>query len=834
MKKAFGVILSLVLIMGMVFSVPLSASAITIEEMDADDTVSAFFDFEDKDFMLVGSQSQESKKVVWQIDAVTSLEYHYSGWGFSSIGDNPVTGDTGVAGSVVNSSAKVLQAKKPNYNGWATGGGIVINRKTEKGIEPLILENNTTYTVEFDYIVVSTHKSGAYTDPNDATNSGTISESATSSMSFGYGYKTTNSAQMAPVQGPAKTVATFAEYSAKTVSEYGKYKTKDGNGNIVEKPVGSWYHQSYTFTTGTFDTIYSTTNAPFLIFYANMYSGTDVKVDNIRVSKHVSVNFHPMGGTISSASDSGKVGDTIDFPTAERYGYEFTGWYTDGSYSEKFVGNTFTKANAGSTAFAGWTQDICSFESYAAASSSANGGKFSVSNEHAYSGSKSMKYSYSKTFLGLDREKENNYFTIRTLDKAGKYKLTFKYYIVSGGQDITVYPVLTGISNSATEPNLTITPSDNTLTGAGKWQTASIVFTTASTINSSANNLSLHVHANSNANTTAYIDDIKVMPLFRETENGVITNDSGSLTINGATTRTVGLSVGDTIDSAFVYNGGYALEGYYKDPALTDKVPANIYKTGINAVYPKFGDRVDLTADGEASRTDGFAKANYEDALYYNGNGGTAGLAQVTSGKTYMVEFLYKNTGDHNVTLNFTNASGSFTAQSGKSDKWYKGFIPATASSTDILTLNATGNSSLEIKEVYIKDLSDKVYIIFDSTEYGGELTAVYGTQGSAIDFPANPIVSGKKFVGWYNGSSKFTSTVFPSSSVSLTARMVLAGGTAQGDCDGDGACDSSDLAKMKLYLAKVDIQITEGADMNGDGKINAIDLVLLHNKLSV
>lgn len=832
MKKAFSVILSLVLIMGMVFSVPFSASAITIEDMDADDTVSAFFDFEDKDFMLVGSQSQESKKVVWQIDAVTSLEYHYSGWGFSYIGDNPVTGDTGVAGSVVNSSAKVLQAKKSSYNSWGTGGGIVINRKTEKGIEPLILEDNTTYTVEFDYIVVSTHKSGVYIDPNDGTNSGTISESAMSSMSFGYGYKTTNSNQMAPVQAPAKTVATFAKYSGQTVSEYGKYMTDDG----TEKPVGSWYHKSYTFTTGTFDTIYSTTNAPFLIFYANMYSGADLKVDNIRVSKHVSVNFHPMGGTISSASDSGKVGDTIDFPAAERYGYEFTGWYTDGSCSEKFVGNTFTKANAGSTAFAGWTQDICSFESYAAAGSSANGGKFSVSSDYAYSGSKSMKYSYSKNTWELiknNRTTKDNYFTVRTLDKAGKYKLTFKYYIVSGGQDITVYPVLTGTSNSTTVTDLTVTPSDNTLTGAGKWQTASIVFTTASTINSSANNLSLHVHANSNANTTAYIDDIKVMPLFMETENGVKTNDSGSLTVHGATTRTVGLSAGDTIDSAFVYSGGYAVEGYYTDSALTQdkKVPADIYKTNITDVYPKFGDRVDLTADGEASRTDGFAKANYEDALYYNGNGGTAGLAQVTSGKTYMVEFLYKNTGDHNVTL--TVGGGSFTAQSGKSDKWYKGFIPATASSTGILTLSATGNSSLEIKEVYIKDLSDKVCVIFDSTQYGGELTAVYGTKGSAIDFPANPIVPGKKFAGWYNGSSKFTSTVFPDSSVSLTAKMTLAGGTVDGDCDGDGKCDSSDLAKMKLYLAKVDIQITDGADMNGDGKINAIDLVLLHMALA-
>ena len=795
-------------------------------------TISAFFDFEDKEYMHVTTQSGTSKKCEWQVDPTYKIEYHIAGWGFGSITDNPVTEPTGVAGSVVNASPKVMQARKTSYNTWSTSGGLVVNRKTEKGTEPLILEDNTTYTVEFDYIVNSTHIYGDWIDPNDGTKSGTIKETATSLMSFGYGYRTTNTVGTgaSPVNTPKTTVDTIAKYTPSSNAD-GTYTDPDTN---TTKQVGSWYHESHTFTTGTFDSIYTefttTSNLPFLVFYATLYTGDWFMVDNIRVTKHVNVNFHGNGGTVSASSDSGEAGTAITLPTAARLGYEFTGWYEDSSCTIPFTDTIFTMENAGSTIYAGWKMGIEGFENYAPVGM--NTSRFSVATDKAYSGSKSLKYSWTKKTIDWNSERtsKNSYFPITSLDNNGAatstYKLTFKYFLSS--VDMTIQPAL--VKNASNSTSITTLGTSATLysSGAGRWQTMSVVFTVTNSNLSTYPNLALYAYAATNTTTTAYFDDFKVTPV--ESGTGSLTVYGGKGNAAGASSRTVGLAVGDKIDSAFVYYSGYAVEGWYTDSALTNKVPADVYNTSITAVYPKFSDKVDLTADGTATRTGGFKKAGYEDVLYYDGTSGTASLAGVTSGKTYMVEFLYKNKGGTDVTA--TIGSSSVTLGRAKADKWYKGFIPVTATATSALMLNAEGNSSLEIKDVYIKDLTDLVYVIFDSTEFGGELTAIYGAAGETMNAPANPIVEGKSFDGWYNGATKVDTDVFPASSVSLTAKMVDGGEIKAGDCDGDGNVNTTDLAKMKLYLAKVDTKVAAGADINNDGKVNAIDLVRLYNQL--
>lgn len=56
---------------------------------------------------------------------------------------------------------------------------------------------------------------------------------------------------------------------------------------------------------------------------------------------------------------------------------------------------------------------------------------------------------------------------------------------------------------------------------------------------------------------------------------------------------------------------------------------------------------------------------------------------------------------------------------------------------------------------------------------------------------------------------------------------------TVVGDVDGDGDCDGTDLAILKLNLAGAGNAVTDGADMNGDGNVNASDLALLKLKLA-
>ncbi len=801
-------------------------------------TNAAIFDFEDKDYMYLTSQSFGYKKCEWQVDPLNKIEYYVSGWGFTYNADNPVKSSTGVNGSVVNPSEKGMRAQKTSYNRWGTSGGNVINRKTEKGIEPVVLEDNTTYTIEFDYLVYSTHIYGDYINPSDGTQTGTISTSAASIITFGYGYKVSNqfnangeSTGVAPVNQPQKNEDVVVTYRADWCKD-GTYKRGDAQTS-PDQQVGSWYHYKKEFTTGTFDSIFAEintkSNLPFLMFYTTLYTGDYFMIDNIRLIKHVDINLNANGGTVSDTSVNGVMGDKLSLPTPSKMGYEFTGWYKDGVCTIPFTDRYLTKENAGTTIYAGWKMGIEGFENY---SFSGNGSKFSVSADQAYKGTKSIKYNWTKATLDFlsGRTNENHYFGVRKLTEAGTYKMTFRYYI-SGSANVTVYPVLVGNSNSntVTKPTLKgLTSLTLNTSAAGRWQTMSIVFTTASSISSSANNLALHMHAASNAAVTVYVDEVKVEPVKSDAS-------IGSLSANGVS---VGVVNGDVIDNGFVYKNGYAVEGWYSDQNLTQKIPANVYKAGTTAAYPKFSDKVDLTANGITSlgksykHTGDFAEAGYNDSLSYSGETGSgkAKLVNAAAG-TYMVEFLYKNKGCEDVAV--TIGSGTSVLIGSKYDKWYSAYVPVTVSSAGILEMSLSGKSVLEIKDVHIKDISGKVYVLFDSTEFGGELTCAYGTAGATLTLAESPIIDGKQFSGWYNGSSKFTSNVFPNSSVVLKAKMAEAGQKVKGDCDGDGVCSAVDVAKLKLYLAKIDTKVADGADINNDGKVNAIDLVLLYNILA-
>ncbi len=817
MKKVLSFLISICLMLGMVFSVPMCASAITIEEADTDDTLSAFFDFETKENMRVTSQSHSSEKCEWQIDAITKLEYHISGWGFTIRATNPVTEATSASGSVVNASEYALRAYKSTYNHWSTSGGIVVNRITDKGTEPLVLEDNTTYTVEFDYMVKSVHLYGEITDPNDSTNSFSISNSTENIMSFGYGYKVYYSTGLAPINQPVNTVATFASCKP----------SRDGDGYFTsgseKKEVGNWYHSSYTFTTGTFDSVFSETNAPFLIFYASTHTGADMYVDNIRVKKHVGVNFHGMGGSLGSTTVTSAIGSPVNFPTAQRYGYDLTGWYKSGDCKELFTDTVLTKEMMGKTLYAGWTQDKYSFEGYAPAASGANASVFSVSSDNSYSGNKSMVYKYSKNsleFLFNNRTSVKNYFTIRPITNGKTYKITFKYYHQSG-PDVIAYPVTSSTSNSDNADTYTGSQITLSSAGTGKWHTATMVFTASV---SNGNNLGLHLHANTNTATTLYIDDLTVTEV--ENGSGNLTINAGAGTTAGSLSRTVALAYGDKIGQELVYNNGFALEGFYTDAAFTTKVVGDIFTSALNGktVYAKWGEKVDLTANSGMARSGAFSKANNEDKLYYNGSNGTASLANVNAGN-YVIEFFYKSTESATISA----AGGKFEVYAGENEKWHKGFIPVTVSSASVLQLSVLGNTALEIKDVYIKNMNSTVYVAFDSREHGGNVEILYGTAGQALEYVANPVVEGMRFDGWYSGYTLFDSDVYPSTSVSLTSVMLENMVNVKGDCNGDGKVSTLDIALLKLYLAGRDVALSAWADMNSDGNINSVDLVLLY-----
>ncbi len=54
-----------------------------------------------------------------------------------------------------------------------------------------------------------------------------------------------------------------------------------------------------------------------------------------------------------------------------------------------------------------------------------------------------------------------------------------------------------------------------------------------------------------------------------------------------------------------------------------------------------------------------------------------------------------------------------------------------------------------------------------------------------------------------------------------------------RGDCDGNGAINTSDLAELKLYLAGADGSVSDNADYNKDSVINTSDLASLKQYLA-
>ena len=78
----------------------------------------------------------------------------------------------------------------------------------------------------------------------------------------------------------------------------------------------------------------------------------------------------------------------------------------------------------------------------------------------------------------------------------------------------------------------------------------------------------------------------------------------------------------------------------------------------------------------------------------------------------------------------------------------------------------------------------------------------------------------------------RFLTVLTAAAAILLSGIPAAAAETVRGDCNGDGTVDLNDVTALQQYLIAASDKLTTGADLDRNGRINAVDLCLLKRQL--
>ena len=201
----------------------------------------------------------------------------------------------------------------------------------------------------------------------------------------------------------------------------------------------------------------------------------------------------------------------------------------------------------------------------------------------------------------------------------------------------------------------------------------------------------------------------------------------------------------------------------------------------------------------------------------FDANGGTGSMADATG-----------VLGDYNLPEN------GFTAPDGKQFKaWSVDGTEKAVGDKITVTADTTVTAVWEAIEYNVT--------VTDGTASVGAGTPITkATMGTTVTLTANAAPSGKLFDKWVvesgninlaDENSAITTFKMPDGAVSVKATYKT---ITYGDLNGDGKINLLDLIALRKHLAKWSIEIDmNAADCNADGKINLMDLILLRKYLA-
>lgn len=321
LRRALGLFCTLVLLVCALY-VPMAMNVSAIKSVSIADDTAVVFDFED----TVTDDAVDNKN-----EAQNNGIGYFGGWaGFAKA-------------DFANSSNMVLQFMKSKSNTnqyWVTSGGYRLHTKLEDGTYGFYsLEPSKRYVVSFDIRVTDT-------PIKVHTNS---SPTATAAVYLGWGSSydpTVNaSANYLNYVNGMDTKKIKVMDSLIDTNSFNLY-AQDGS-KTAYAPGNQWRTVTYAFETPA-----SFGGDTALSFWANLYSGTTVEIDNFSVIK-LGENTGSMvlidEYSEKSEAKIGTIGTAVSLPDisdrVQSSGHIFNGWYKDVDRTQSAEGLTFTKDN---------------------------------------------------------------------------------------------------------------------------------------------------------------------------------------------------------------------------------------------------------------------------------------------------------------------------------------------------------------------------------------------------------------------------------------------------------------------------------------------------------
>ena len=201
----------------------------------------------------------------------------------------------------------------------------------------------------------------------------------------------------------------------------------------------------------------------------------------------------------------------------------------------------------------------------------------------------------------------------------------------------------------------------------------------------------------------------------------------------------------------------------------------------------------------------------------FNANGGTGTMADVTG-----------------VSGEYTLPANGFTAPNGKQFKaWSVGGTEKAVGDKITVTADTTVTAVWE-------DIEYNVTVTGGTASVGAGTPITKATKGTTVTLTANAAPSGKVFDKWVvesgninlgDENSAITTFTMPDGAVSVKATYKT---ITYGDLNGDDKINLLDLIALRKHLAKWSIEIDmNAADCNADGNINLLDLILMRKYLA-